>query len=206
MDASQLVAADWFPVAVGVAAGVSVAAGLARTAAGVREWAGGVPAVAAHFSPKGGCTAAVVTELTAARREILVMAYSFTGPEIAQALLAADKRGLAVRVLLDRSNEAEGYSALRSLGGVGVEVLIDSQHAIAHNKVMVIDGRTLITGSFNFTRQAENENAENLIVLKGQPALLAQYRANFFAHRDHCHPPGEATTAKPKVRWGARPA
>jgi phosphatidylserine/phosphatidylglycerophosphate/cardiolipin synthase-like enzyme len=129
------------------------------------------PSVEVLFSPKGGCTDAVVRELKAARREVLVQAYSFSSTAIAQALVDARLRGLKVEVLLDRSNEQEAYSDLPFLAEQGLTPLIDAQHAIAHNKVIVIDGRTVITGSFNFTHQAEAENAENLLVIKGHPEL-----------------------------------
>src|SRR5436305_13154532 len=66
-----------------------------------------MPAVAARFSPKGGCTDVIVAELNRARREILVQAYSFTCPQIAEAMIAAKKRGVAVTVLLDRTNVAQ---------------------------------------------------------------------------------------------------
>jgi phosphatidylserine/phosphatidylglycerophosphate/cardiolipin synthase-like enzyme len=48
----------------------------------------------------------------------------------------------------------------------------------------------VLTGSFNFTHQAEHENAENLIILKHNRALARRYRENFLAHREHCHAPG----------------
>ena len=70
----------------------------------------------------------------------------------------------------------------------GLKPLVDPHHAIAHNKVMVIDGHTVITGSFNFTNQAEHENAENLLVLKHYPDLVAAYRQNFAAHKAHARP------------------
>ena len=57
-------------------------------------------------------------------------------------------------------------------------MLIDDKHAIAHNKVMIIDGNTVITGSFNFTKAAEEKNAENVIVLKDNPALAQRYTQN----------------------------
>src|SRR5947207_12053123 len=116
--------------------------------------------IGVHFSPKGGCTDVVVREIQHARKEILILAYSFTSKPIAQALLDARQRGVHVEIVLDRSNEQEAYSELRMLVDNGLVPLIDSHHAIAHNKVMVIDQKTLITGSFNFTHQAEVENAE----------------------------------------------
>lgn len=148
--------------------------------------------VAVHYSPKGGCTEAVVQELRSARHEILVQAYSFTSKPIAQALEEAKGRGVHVEILLDRSNEQEAYSELGELLGKGIVPLIDAHHAIAHNKVMILDGRTLITGSFNFTHQAEAENAENLLIIKGHPELARSYRKNFMDHKAHCEAPKTA--------------
>jgi phosphatidylserine/phosphatidylglycerophosphate/cardiolipin synthase-like enzyme len=145
--------------------------------------------VTVRFSPKGGCTDAVVQELHQARREILVLAYSFTSKPVAQALIEAKGRGVHVEVLLDRSNEQETSSELVPLVEQGLETLIDAQHDIAHNKVMIVDHRTLITGSFNFTHQAEVENAENLLVIKGHPQLVNAYRENFIMHKSHCQAP-----------------
>jgi phosphatidylserine/phosphatidylglycerophosphate/cardiolipin synthase-like enzyme len=149
---------------------------------------GTMPTIVAYFSPKGSCTDAVVREIKAARREILVLAYSFSSKRIAQALIEAKTRGVRVEVILDRSQEQEQYSDLGLLVEQGLAPLIDAQHAIAHNKVMILDQRTLITGSFNFTHQAEAENAENLLVLKGHPELLSLYRQNFSVHKVHSQP------------------
>jgi phosphatidylserine/phosphatidylglycerophosphate/cardiolipin synthase-like enzyme len=147
------------------------------------------PSITSRFSPKGGCTDAVVDELKQAKKEILVLAYSFTSRPIAQALVDAKLRGVHVEVVLDHSNEKEEHSDLHFLMEQGMAPLIDPHHAIAHNKVMLIDGRTLLTGSFNFTHQAENENAENLLVIKGHPELVHAYRQDFTAHKGHARPP-----------------
>jgi phosphatidylserine/phosphatidylglycerophosphate/cardiolipin synthase-like enzyme len=146
------------------------------------------------FSPKGGCTEAVVRELGHARHEILVLAYSFTSKPIAQALVEAKMRGVHIEIVLDHSNEHEAYSDLRFFLEQGLVPLIDPHHAIAHNKVMIIDKRTLITGSFNFTHNAEHDNAENLLVLKGYPDLVQAYRQDFTNHKAH------AREAQPKVQ------
>ena len=65
--------------------------------------------------------------------------------------------------------------------------MIDANHAIAHNKVIVIDGETVLTGSFNFTKAAQEKNAENLLIIR-DPALAAQYTKNWDAHRQHSQP------------------
>jgi phosphatidylserine/phosphatidylglycerophosphate/cardiolipin synthase-like enzyme len=152
-------------------------------------WFHAPASVEAHFSPKGGCTDVVVRELKAARREVLVLAYSFTSRPIAEALVDAKLRGVSVEVVLDHSNEKEAHTELAFLREQGLAPLIDAEHAIAHNKVMVIDHQTVLSGSFNFTQQAEEHNAENLLVLKGQPELVQKYRADFAAHKAHAREP-----------------
>ena len=153
------------------------------------HWRGWVVSVEVYHSPKGGCTEAVVRAIKQARREILVLAYSFTSKPIAQALIDAKARGVHVEVLLDRSNEQEAFTELGHLMHEHLTPHIDAQHAIAHNKVMIIDRRTLITGSFNFTHQAEAENAENLLIVRGHPEVLASYCQDFAVHKSHCQAP-----------------
>jgi len=143
--------------------------------------------VAVYFSPGGGATDAVVREVNASKQQILVQAYSFTSAPIAKALVEAHKRGVKVLAVLDKSNETDKYSAATFLVNAGIQTLIDDQHAIAHNKVMVIDSATILTGSFNFTKAAEEKNAENLLVIKDAPELVKAYEANFQAHVAHAH-------------------
>jgi len=137
-----------------------------------------------YFSPDGGCTAAIVIELSHAMSNVLVQAYSFTSKEIAKALTDAHKRGVKVQVILDKSNLTEKYSSADFIAHAGIPVLIDSEHAIAHNKIMVIDGTTVITGSFNFTKAAEEHNAENLLVIH-ETALARKYAENWQQHAAH---------------------
>jgi phosphatidylserine/phosphatidylglycerophosphate/cardiolipin synthase-like enzyme len=161
------------------------------------------PTTIAHFSPKGGCTDVVVRELQRARHEILVLAYSFSSKPIAEALVSAKIRGVHVEVVLDRSNEQEAFSSLPVLVEGGVTPLIDSQHAIAHNKVMLVDGHTILTGSFNFTHQAEVENAENLLVIKGHRELFHRYRQNFAVHKGHSSAHGRGAASHAASRRAA---
>lgn len=138
-----------------------------------------------YFSPRGGCTEAVVREIDGARREILIQAYSFTSKPIAQAIVNASKRGVKVVAVLDRSQRSERYTEADFLAHMHIPTLIDAQHAIAHNKLIIIDRATLITGSFNFTKSAEEKNAENLLIIKGNPPLVDRYVQNFMLHRTH---------------------
>ena len=137
-----------------------------------------------YFSPKGGCTEAVVRELGKAKTNVIVQAYSFTSAPIAKALVEAHKRGVHVQVILDKSQRTERYREADFLLHADIPTFIDAKHNIAHNKIMVIDGHTIITGSFNFTKAAENENAENLLVID-DPKLAARYAANWKTHLSH---------------------
>jgi phosphatidylserine/phosphatidylglycerophosphate/cardiolipin synthase-like enzyme len=143
--------------------------------------------VQVYFSPKGGATEAVVDVLDHATNSILVQAYSFTSAPIAQSLVEARRRGVKVAVILDESQRTEKYSAADFLAHNNIRTLIDAQHSIAHNKVMIIDGYVVLTGSFNFTKAAEEKNAENLLVIN-DPVLARRYDANWQAHELHSEP------------------
>jgi phosphatidylserine/phosphatidylglycerophosphate/cardiolipin synthase-like enzyme len=130
-----------------------------------------------YFSPNGGCTDAIARELDKAQSTVLVQAYSFTSYKIAKGLLDAHKRGVKVEIILDKSQKSDQYSSADFLANSGMSVKIDSEHAIAHNKVMVINGVTVITGSFNFTKPAEENNAENLLMIHDKK-LAERYTKN----------------------------
>jgi phosphatidylserine/phosphatidylglycerophosphate/cardiolipin synthase-like enzyme len=136
------------------------------------------------FTPGGNCTGLIVQALANAKRTILVQAYSFTSAPIAKALLDAHKRGVQVQVILDKSQRTEKYSSADFIANEGMPTLIDATHAIAHNQVIIIDGETVLTGSFNFTKAAQEKNAENPLIIR-DPAVAAQYTQNWEVHRQH---------------------
>jgi phosphatidylserine/phosphatidylglycerophosphate/cardiolipin synthase-like enzyme len=156
--------------------------------AGYVNSANGTGDIACYFSPAGGCTEACVNEIRQAQQQILVQAYSFTSVPIANALVEAHNRGVAVYIVLDKSQKSEQYSSADFVAHAGIPTLIDSAHAIAHNKVMLIDRQTIITGSFNFTTSAEKSNAENLLIIRGRPDLYQAYENNFRHHYEHSQP------------------
>ena len=99
-----------------------------------------------HFSPHGGCTDAIIKELNKAQSIILVQAYFFTSVQIAETLLNAHKRGVKVEVILDKSQRTDQYSSATFLFNAGIPTKIDTKHAKAHNKVIIIGGETVIRG------------------------------------------------------------
>ena len=140
--------------------------------------------VEVYFSPNDGATTAIVREIDRARSEILVQAYSFTSAPIAKALLKAHKRGVKVRAILDKSQKTQKYSSASFLKNSGIPTYIDEKHAIAHNKIILIDRAVVITGSFNFTKAAEEKNAENLLIIRSKE-LAKPYLENWQRHREH---------------------
>jgi len=137
-----------------------------------------------YFSPRGECTSAIIKELEKANNSVLVQAYYFTSAPIAEALVNASERGVKVEVILDKSQKARKDSKATFFIDKGIPVMIDDKHAIAHNKVMVIDRETVITGSFNFTEAAEEKNAENLLIIHDRK-LAEKYVKNWQEHAQH---------------------
>ncbi len=120
-----------------------------------------------------------------AKGSIRVLAYSFTSAPIAQALLDAHKKGVDVKVVVDESQKSEKYTSATFLANSGIPVRIDSKHAITHNTVIIVDGVTVETGSFNYTKAAEEKNAENVLVNWNNPKLAEVYAKEWQKHWEH---------------------
>jgi phosphatidylserine/phosphatidylglycerophosphate/cardiolipin synthase-like enzyme len=141
--------------------------------------------IQACFAPPlaGSCDplVSVLRAINGARTTIRVQMYSLTLQEIVGALVRAKRRGVDVRVIVDRAQlhqDRNDSFRVASLASAGVPVLIDTVPGLMHNKAMVIDGETVLTGSFNYTWGAEHRNAENLLVIH-DPALAAEYLRNW---------------------------
>ncbi|HBL23499.1 MAG TPA: phospholipase D family protein [Deltaproteobacteria bacterium] len=138
-----------------------------------------------YFSPDGGATKAITRHIDQAVREVLVQAYLFTSRPIQTALLKAQKRGVTVEVILDRDDQRERkYVTARALKSGFATVWLDDKHACAHDKIIILDRETVITGSFNFTYAADRKNAENILIITSQD-LAGLYTDNFLKHRRH---------------------
>lgn len=130
------------------------------------------------FSPNGGCQQAVVAQISKATKTIDIAMYYFTARETAQALIKAKDRNVKIRVVLDKSQEGGSYAKSRFLIKNGINAKIHTGSGLMHNKFAVIDGGTLITGSFNWTATAEDKNEENLLIIT-DPTLIAKYQERF---------------------------
>lgn len=137
------------------------------------------------FSPEGGCADRIIDEIEKAKRRILVQMHFFTSKPIGDALAEAKKSGVEVEVVLDGSQEKGRFARWRPLYRDGITVYFDTKHATANNKIILIDNRTIITGSYNLTKSAEEDNAENVLIIKNHAKLFEKYLENYKNHREH---------------------
>lgn len=130
------------------------------------------------FTPGEDCTALIVNAIKKAKSSLYLQAYSFTSAPIAQAILQAKDRGIEVKAILDKSQFSANYSASKFLLNQDIPVWKDQHVAIAHNKVIIIDKITVVTGSFNFTKSAQERNAENVLIITDSD-LARKYLENW---------------------------
>ena len=139
------------------------------------------------FSPEDNIQRTLLGLINNAQRNILVQAYVFTDDTLANALIRAHKRGVNVEVLLDAQmlNNTRGSDGVR-LSEAGIPVRLETRYENAHNKVMIFDHDTanaaVVTGSYNFTYNAQRSNAENVVIIRQSPATIKRYVDNWRAH------------------------
>jgi phosphatidylserine/phosphatidylglycerophosphate/cardiolipin synthase-like enzyme len=181
-------------------------------AAGASAVADSPPATGARLAATGSIETAftpgdridnlIIAAIAAAKREVLVNAYSFTQRRISGALIAARKRGVSVQVIADSQQAATlPQNVLLELVKGGVDVWLDSNYQAAHNKVVIVDAdtanATTITGSYNFTVAAQWHNAENIVILRDNQEVARAYRDNWLRLKAHATPwPGARTDSR----------
>ena len=134
--------------------------------------------VEAAFTP-GQAQTLVLDSLAQSRSSIELAAYSFTSKPVALVLVAAQQRGVLVRVLADDKDSRAPYSAVTFLANQGIPVRLNSKYAKQHSKFVVVDGRTVQTGSANYTASAFSRNAENVVVIRDETAIARAYQQEF---------------------------
>lgn len=129
------------------------------------------------FCPDDRCAARIKKELAAAEESIHFMAFSFTHPSIANILLLKHTDGLLVRGVIEARGMDE-RSQFSRLQYQGVAVLRDGNKNTLHHKVFIIDGKTVITGSMNPTRNGDEQNDENILILRDK-AIAQRFLGEF---------------------------
>ena len=122
---------------------------------------------------------AIIQFIQGAQTSVHVAAYAFISRPIAQTLLDARVRGVDVRVVVDKSQASGRYSAAAFLANHAVSVRGDGEYQLQHQKVVIVDGVSVETGSYNFTASARDRNSENVIIIRNAPELAARYEVNW---------------------------
>ena len=122
------------------------------------------PAFGIYFSPKGGCTEAIVKEINSAKEAIYMQVYSFTSKAIGDALIEAEKRGVKLFILADQKQyQANRAAQIDRLKGAYTKRYIGKTSGSTHTKTIVVDGKSFPICSFNFDKNAEKNNRENIL-------------------------------------------
>jgi phosphatidylserine/phosphatidylglycerophosphate/cardiolipin synthase-like enzyme len=128
--------------------------------------------VQAYFSPEDAPARVLLRQIQLARTSIHVLAFSFTSSEIGAALQSAFHRGVEVRGVMERtqvnSNASAQYLPLRN---AGIQMRLDGNPKNMHHKVMILDGRVVVAGSYNFTASAEHNNDEDMLIFECPPIV-----------------------------------
>lgn len=142
------------------------------------------------FSPEGSAQILVLDVIQTAKHDIRMMAYSFTAPDIAKALIAAKQRGVDVRIVVDENGNTgrSSRAAMNLIVNAGIPLRTNDHYKIQHDKVVVIDGNTVQTGSFNYTASAERSNSENVVVLWNVPDVATAYLSHWKSRWDQGKP------------------
>ena len=131
--------------------------------------------IEAYFTPGTECEDRIIAELGRADK-IDIAVYSITNPKIANAIIAAHRRGARVRIVTDRTMARHKSSMIDELAAAGIPVRTNRRHKIEHNKFAVFDNRRMVTGSYNWTTAATKYNSENCIFL---PHPAQEYTKRF---------------------------
>lgn len=132
----------------------------------------------ACFSPGDDCLGQIRELLMQARSSIDICVFTITDDRITDAILKAHGRGIRLRIITDDDKSTDRGSDIMRLSEAGVPIRVDRTPHHMHHKFAVFDARTLLTGSYNWTRSAARDNEENIVVLSDRK-LAAEFRRVF---------------------------
>jgi phosphatidylserine/phosphatidylglycerophosphate/cardiolipin synthase-like enzyme len=135
--------------------------------------------IAAYFSPDTDTISPLLKEIQSAEKSIHFMAFSFTHDRLGKAMRDRFAAGVDVRGVFEGRQANNRYAEYKSMKDAGLSVILDENRGAMHHKVIVIDGETVITGSYNFSKNAETRNNENFLIIKGNQEIGEEYLAEF---------------------------
>jgi len=128
------------------------------------------------LSPEGGIAEEIIRQIDNAREYIDIAIYSFTYEPVAEAIIKAKNRGVKIRILMDKGQSKGKYSKYKFFLNKDISVIQDRHAGIMHNKIAIIDGRILFTGSYNWSKSAEERNEENLLEFIDEEEIIKIYQ------------------------------
>ncbi len=155
-----------------------------------------------HFSPRGDCAATIIAELGNAKATADLCLYQLSYPPIITAIHDAAARGVMVRICIDAGVEYNTPKFFNFLRVPNVTIRTDRNEKLQHNKYAIIDGYTIITGSFNWSENGQEHNAENLVVFHDHKTA-GSFAADFQTHWAHS---ADFIARPPKKKNHAAPA
>ena len=135
--------------------------------------------ISTYFSPDSDTISPLLKEIQSAKKSIHFMAFSFTHDALGDAMRNRFESGVEVQGVFEERQANNRYSEYNAMKNAGLQVILDENRGAMHHKVIVIDGETVITGSYNFSKNAETRNNENLLIIKGNPEIAEAYLAEF---------------------------
>lgn len=132
-----------------------------------------------YFSPENDIISSLLKEIGSAKKSIHFMAFAFTHDALGSAMRKRFESGVEVQGVFEARQVDDRYSEHNAMKKAGLRVAVDGKKGTMHHKVIVIDGETVITGSYNFSKNAEVRNSENLLIIKGNPDVAQTYLAEF---------------------------
>ncbi|KAB8040968.1 DUF1669 domain-containing protein [Silvanigrella paludirubra] len=131
------------------------------------------------FSPNLGAIDVILKAINEAQSSINLAAFVITSDDIFNALVDAHQRGVNVRVVVDAKSANGNGSDVQALLDANIPVVLNNEFKIMHNKYIIIDNKSVQTGSFNYSNNADKRNAENALFIENQPAIAKLYTNNF---------------------------
>jgi phosphatidylserine/phosphatidylglycerophosphate/cardiolipin synthase-like enzyme len=143
-----------------------------------------------YFSPEDRPGAHVIRWVNTARQRIHFLAFSFTHDGIGDAMLERARSGVQVAGVFETTGSDTRFSEYGRFKTAGLDVLLDGNPRNMHHKVIIIDDRITVFGSYNFSANADRDNDENLLIVD-DPGLAAAFEAEFQRVRTvAANPPG----------------
>ncbi len=130
-----------------------------------------------YFCPEDSCASELEALIDSADSQIHAAVYSFTLDSLGDALVRAHERGVEIKIVLEKDQISQ-YSEFDKLVNAGIDARIDTNPSSMHNKFAIIDSEIVVTGSFNWSKNADTRNDENLLILKSKE-LSVQYELEF---------------------------